>query len=104
MHCEDKIGCRPYRVNLCVEDEENDNMIVVALMGWGSVNVCPTYWEAEYAQPIAVIEHKPQLRDAVLRVAEKHILPVRHDGPEDAMKDFEGFEELTKEEERFRAR
>lgn len=96
LYCQDKIGCRTYRANLCLEDNENN--IVVAIMGWGEVDVGGAYWQAEYAQPIAIIETHPQLRDSVLKVAEKHALPVRHGGyPDGAMSDFEGFDEFVKD-------
>ena len=93
-----KIECYTHRNDLSVKDEVNNDKMVVALMGWGEVEVGPSHWKAEYAEPVAIIETQPQLREAVLKSAEKHALPVRHnDQPEDALQDFEGFEKIVKE-------
>lgn len=73
--CACGLGGRLTRQKLFLEIA-NENQFLAVVIGWGRVTLSDDTWAAQYAQPVTLIEHMPQLRMATTRIADKYVLPV----------------------------
>lgn len=75
LNCACGIGGRISTEKLYIDKDIQQVLGIV--LGWGTVRLSKTKWSAQFAQPIALIEHQDNLRPELLKVAENHALPIR---------------------------